>query len=283
MAWEQRGLQKVYYRSRRVNGHVTKIYYGSGQRAQQAYEQDLRQQEAKERERAMRKEIEALDLQTDSLTQTIRTIAHAHLLLAGYHQHNRGGWRKQRQQTITQHEGDIMLPQIQGQENLSIEELEISLQRAMAGDKNSLPAIRLLLDKAPAFWQTAFGLVQRVEKAWIQTIAGQDLLTRETLIRQVDDLKRTLQADFSSPLESLIVETIVSCFLAYKQAELSSAQQLQRNNGMGLTQAQQNHITACQKRYLLAVKELARVRQLLTPRTTTTVVNIADKQQVNLG
>jgi hypothetical protein len=40
------------------------------------------------------------------------------------------------------------------------------------------------------------------------------LLTRETLIRQVDDLKRTLQADFSSPLESLVVETITTCFLA---------------------------------------------------------------------
>jgi hypothetical protein len=105
-----------------------------------------------------------------------------------------------------------MVPQIR--DSLSIEEMEMLLQRAMEGDENGLPAIRSLLDKAPAYWQSAFGLVQRVEKAWIQTIAGQDLLTRETLIRQVDDLKRTLQADFSSPLESLVVETITTCFLA---------------------------------------------------------------------
>src|SRR5262249_15147855 len=126
-----------------------------------------------------------------------------------------------------------------------------------------------------------FGLVKRVENAWIRTIAGQDLLTRETLVRQVDDLKKTLQAECSSPLECLVVETISTTWLAWKQAELSAAQQIQRH-GNPLTQAQENHLTACQKRYLLAVKELARIRQLLTPRTTT-VVNIADKQQVNLG
>ena len=71
-------------------------------------------------------------------------------------------------------------------------------------------------------------------------------------------------------------------WLAWKQAELSSAQQLQRNNGIGLTQAQQNHLTACQKRYLAAIRELARIRQLLKPRTTN-IVNIADKQQVNIA
>ena len=90
MAWEQRGLQKVYYRSRRINGRATKIYYGAGRTAQLAYEEDLRQQEARERERATRKEIQALDLQTDSLSDMTRTIANAHLLLAGYHQHHRG-------------------------------------------------------------------------------------------------------------------------------------------------------------------------------------------------
>src|SRR5262245_60815433 len=108
MAWENRGLQRFYYRSRRVNGQVIKTYVGSGHAARLAYEQDLRQQEAREQKRAMRKEIEALDLQTGSLSDMTKTFVKAHLLLAGYLQHHRGEWRKRRRQNIIQLEGDIM-------------------------------------------------------------------------------------------------------------------------------------------------------------------------------
>jgi hypothetical protein len=279
MAWEKRGRKKFYYRSYRKNGRVQKMCFGSGQRAQQAYEEDLRKQEAKERERATRKEIQALDQQTNSIRDMTRTIANAHLLLGGYHQHHRGEWRKRRIHNII-HKGEItMVPQIGG--NVSIEELERLLQRVMTGDENSLPAIRSLLDKAPAIWQDLFSITKRIESAWIQTIAKQDLIAKEILERQVADLKRTLQVECSSPLEFLVVETITTTFLAYKQAELSAAQTLQRNNGMALTQTQQQHLSSCLKRYLSTIKELARIRQLLTPRNTT-VLNIANQQQVNL-
>jgi len=173
-----------------------------------------------------------------------------------------------------------MVPQIQGHEKLSLEDLNAIIDRAMTGDESTLPTIKQWLDKDPTIWLAVCGLAKRVESAWIQAIAKQDLITREALERQVIDLKRTLQAEYSSPLEHLIIDTITTTWLAWKQAQLSAAQQIQRY-GNTLTQAQQNHLTACQKRYLLAVKELARIRQLLTPRTTT-VVNIADKQQVNL-
>src|SRR5215467_7112190 len=90
-------------------------YLGTGRTAQLAYEKDLRQQKAREQERATRKEIEALDRQTNSLRDMTKTLVKAHLLIAGYHQHHRGEWRKRRQQNIN--EGDIiMVPQLQAQE-----------------------------------------------------------------------------------------------------------------------------------------------------------------------
>src|SRR5205807_6129376 len=101
------------------------------------------------------------------------------------------------------------------------DDLHAIILRALTGDESTLPTIKNLLDNAPAIWHDAFNITKKVETAWIQTIAGQDLLTRETLVRQVDYLKRTLQAEFSSPLESLVIGTIAACFLAYKQAELS--------------------------------------------------------------
>src|SRR5262249_33102209 len=158
-------------------------------------------QEEKKQERATRKEIEALDRQTNSLWDITKTLVKAHLLLAGYHQHHRYQWRRRRLHN-NRHERDTnMVPQLQGQEKLSIEDLNAIIDRAMTGDESTLPTIRELLAEAPAIWQTVFGLAKRVESAWIQTIAKQDLITREALERQVADLKKTLQTEFSSPLE----------------------------------------------------------------------------------
>src|SRR5262245_9158820 len=109
MPWEKRGLQQFYYRSQRVNGRVIKKYCGTGYAAQQDYEIDQQRQEEKKQERAMRKEIEALDRQTNSLRNMIKTLVKAHLLVAGYHQHHRGEWRQRCIHNVTQPEGDTIL------------------------------------------------------------------------------------------------------------------------------------------------------------------------------
>src|SRR5437588_497008 len=123
MAWEYRGHQQFYYRSKRINGYVTKVYYGSGHTAQIAYEKDLQQQEARERERVIRKHIELLDSQTNSLRNITRTIINAHLLLAGFYQHKRT-WRRKRQinQDIT-YGGSLMIPE-RKRDMLPLQELE---------------------------------------------------------------------------------------------------------------------------------------------------------------
>jgi hypothetical protein len=202
--------------------------------------------------------------------------------MAGFWQHHRGAWRQRRTHNITQtQEGKSMTitaPVVQ--ETASFDALEGLVRQAMAGEAKSLPAIRTLLDQAPIIWQDTLSLTQRVEGAWINTIAQQDLITREALKRQVYALKMTLEAESTSPLECLVIGTICTCFLAYKQAELSAAEQLRRY-GIALTQAQENHLSACQKRYLSAIRELGRIRQLLAPRTTT-VVNFAGQQQINV-
>jgi hypothetical protein len=277
MAWERRGYQHFYYKSRRVNGRIIKQYYGTGHLAQLVYEQDRRQQEVREREQATRKHIKDLDVETDTLNHTTRTLTKIYLLLAGYYQHHRGEWRKRRRQIIQQ--GDFMVSNIQVQEKLSIDGFESLMQRILTGDETLVPAIKAMLDDSPVVWQEALSLTKKVETVWVQTIA-KDLISREAIERQVSALKMALQAESSSPLEFLLVGTICTTWLAYMHAELTSAEQLQQY-GHPLTQAQENHLTYCQKRYFLAIRELARIRQLLKPRTTT-VINVADQQQVNV-
>jgi hypothetical protein len=100
--WERRergGL--YYYRSRRVNGQVEKEYIGSGPLAELAAEADALERRQREEEarawRAERDYLEALDKQTEELCEASEILVRAALLAAGYRQHHRGEWRKQRE------------------------------------------------------------------------------------------------------------------------------------------------------------------------------------------
>jgi hypothetical protein len=96
MGWE-RGY---YYRVRKVNGRVVREYIGAGRVAElaaqvDALERDKRQLEAQEL-RQKKAELAALDDDIKALSNTTEVLAQAALLVAGYHRHKRGEWRKRR-------------------------------------------------------------------------------------------------------------------------------------------------------------------------------------------
>jgi hypothetical protein len=101
MAWETRGNQSYYYRSRRVNGKVVKEYVGSGDLAdsiaalealdRQRGEMERSEAQAERREQAeLEDEIEAYCRQVDDTLAEVLTAL-------GYHRHDRGAWRRKRQ------------------------------------------------------------------------------------------------------------------------------------------------------------------------------------------
>src|SRR6516164_5044466 len=96
MGWE-RGY---YYRVRKVNGRVVREYIGAGRVAElaaqvDALERDKRQLEAQEL-RQKKAELAALDDDIKALSNTTEVLAQAALLVAGYHRHKHGEWRKRR-------------------------------------------------------------------------------------------------------------------------------------------------------------------------------------------
>ncbi len=101
MAWETRPRGGLYYtRSRRIAGRVTREYLGGGAVAHLAALLDERERDereaARERERERWAQVEAADDLIDTLCYGSDTLAKAALVLAGYHQHDRGDWRKRR-------------------------------------------------------------------------------------------------------------------------------------------------------------------------------------------
>jgi hypothetical protein len=99
MGWD-RG--RYYTRSKKVNGRVVRQYLGTGPVAEWAAQMDAAQRERREAERAAlraeRAKLEALDAPLDELNDLAELVARAALVAAGFRQHKRGEWRRQRAQ-----------------------------------------------------------------------------------------------------------------------------------------------------------------------------------------
>ncbi|MDP9472374.1 MAG: hypothetical protein M3Q71_17180 [Chloroflexota bacterium] len=100
MGWETRSGRRYYYRARKVNGRVVKDYMGAGPRAEIAALHDrwARQDRAAtgKARRAERAELEAVDGELTDVDHAIEALTRATLVLAGYHRHHRGNWRRRR-------------------------------------------------------------------------------------------------------------------------------------------------------------------------------------------
>ncbi len=101
MAWESRnGVGRYYTKSERVNGRVVRHYYGSGQVGQLAFELDQLEKldrEAKSEEWRQQKQANSqIAEELKEMLRVTKIFIDASLILSGYHQHNRGEWRKKR-------------------------------------------------------------------------------------------------------------------------------------------------------------------------------------------
>jgi|SRR5262245_192104 len=97
MGWDRRGY---YRRSKKVNGTVVTEYCGGGLTGQLCAGQDTLRRQRQEAERQAHRNNVALltdlDNQVAGLDRLADLLARAALLAAGYHQHHRGPWRRQR-------------------------------------------------------------------------------------------------------------------------------------------------------------------------------------------
>jgi hypothetical protein len=101
--WERRKRGGLYYtRTRKVNGKVVREYVGGGVLGELAAHMDAEERRLREEEKASRREererLDALTAPGEELCEAAEVIARAVLLASGYHQHNRGEWRKKREQ-----------------------------------------------------------------------------------------------------------------------------------------------------------------------------------------
>jgi hypothetical protein len=144
-----------------------------------------------------------------------------------------------------------------------LERLERLVKRAEQNDESALPELRAALDANPWVWQRYGDLALQSQAAWLQLIAGQNLMLRESVERKAAQMRAELAGPGPSPLERLLVERVVACWLQTQYADTIYAQTQEaspaQHNALLKRQAGAQH------RYLQAIKILATVRKLLKP------------------
>jgi hypothetical protein len=146
------------------------------------------------------------------------------------------------------------------------------LERAQRGDETTLPAIREML-KLPHMVEACGNMAAHAENSLIRKLAGKDVAIREGVHQKMESLRAELSGPSPAPLERLLAERIVACWLHLYLLELNYAGK--ENMSLELGAYYQRSISAAHKRYLSAMKTLAVVRKLALPALQ---VNIARKQ-----
>jgi hypothetical protein len=120
-------------------------------------------------------------------------------------------------------------------------------------------------------------LAAQAEQSFVRAAAGKNLAFREGLLAKLQALRGELSGPSPTPLERLLVERVVACWLQVQDADIRYAQL----GNVPLSQAEyaQRRMDRAHRRFLSAVKALALVRKLALP---VLQVNIA-QQQVNMA
>ncbi len=155
------------------------------------------------------------------------------------------------------------------------EPIQALIHQAQHGDVSVLPRLRALLDGVPHLWEQPHILARQVERAYLNALSNQDVLAKEILTRDLQALREQLLMSSltPSPLEVLLVERVCACWLALQHAERITAKHLTPQS-CTVSHLEEERLDKVHRRFLTAVRELAKVRQLLQPR---------QHLQVNIG
>lgn len=154
------------------------------------------------------------------------------------------------------------------------ESLQELLKRARTGDDSALQTI---LQDPELIDATGGNLALQAELSFVNAAAGDDTVFRATLMRKMSLLRAELAGANPTPIERLLVERVVACWLQVQDADVRYAQA--KDLSIKWSEYYQRRMNHSHKRYLTALKTLALVRKLTLP---VLQVNIA-KNQTNIA
>jgi hypothetical protein len=250
----RRGDRSCFYESFREDGRVTSRYLCSGELAEDHAHRKLalRRQLARYRRRARRRraELEQMKAELDSKLEELRrlwlrqralleeieslvsgsdrqstALFRCAMMAAGFRRHKRGEWRRRRAMA-SQGSGR---PEGGGPGGADGEvTADDLLQRADAGDESVAPTLRRrFTEERGAFFPflvgPRVGLLQgEAEGALVSRVSHGDPVRRVAVGMELERLRRKLMRDGITPLEQVLVDQVVVCWLDARAAELDA-------------------------------------------------------------
>jgi len=153
-------------------------------------------------------------------------------------------------------------PTLTANKSPEVERLEVPVQRARQGDESVLPELRQLLDRQPSIWQTSGDLVAQAKEAWLNLLAGKDLLLKESVRRQLEQMQQDLAGPSPTPSESLAVQRVLVAWLQVGYADTIAAQAREGKLTLPLLRAHQRDQELAGRCYDQALKQLTLVQRL---------------------
>jgi hypothetical protein len=137
------------------------------------------------------------------------------------------------------------------------------VERARGGDPSALAGLRDLLDRRPDLWRHYGDLAGHAEVSWVAVAAGTDLMLAESLRRKAAEMRAELAGPAPSPLERLLADRAVACWLQVNYCDAAAA----RAGGASVRQAAlaSRRQESAQRRFLQAAGALAALRRLMPP------------------
>jgi hypothetical protein len=149
-------------------------------------------------------------------------------------------------------------------------ELRALSEKAEAGDKGARKELRLMVRaSSPEVIGWASDIARKAGRTLVGAASGGDPLTEEALYAKLDYMRAEIAGEDPAPLEVLLTERVVLLWMFTSLLEVLLATQYRRNAGDASERIspayllQQSRILeSANRRYLAAIRELARVRKL---------------------
>jgi hypothetical protein len=150
-----------------------------------------------------------------------------------------------------------------------LEELRTLSERVEDGDESARKELRKALrESTPEVICRASDISRRGQWVLIKTVAANDPLTEEALMARLDLMRAEVAGPDPSPLEVLLTERICSLWLLIEVLEILVSVQLladlprEQRSPMSFLQHIFKWQESANRRFLSAIRELARVRKL---------------------
>jgi hypothetical protein len=125
-----------------------------------------------------------------------------------------------------------------------------------------LAELRQLFDQDPELWRTTGNMAGRTLDHLLRTYYSQSAYVRECVSRRVREMREQLGYNESPPLEQILIEQILVCWVNLYVLEINSATKLCESHSRDTGLYWDKRLTGAQRRFRRASESLARIRKL---------------------